>query len=37
MQSQSERDELAEALQAGDEAVFGQLANRHRAELKAHC
>jgi RNA polymerase sigma-70 factor, ECF subfamily len=37
MQSQNEQGELAEALQAGDEAVFGRLANRHRAELKAHC
>lgn len=37
MQSQTEHDELAEALRAGDEAAFTRLANRHRAELKAHC
>jgi len=37
MQSQTEHDELAEALRAGDEDAFTQLANRHRAELKAHC
>jgi hypothetical protein len=33
VQLQSDRDELAEALQVGDEAVFGLLANHHRAEL----
>jgi RNA polymerase sigma-70 factor, ECF subfamily len=37
MQSQTEHDELAEALRAGDEATFTRLANRHRSELKAHC
>jgi RNA polymerase sigma-70 factor, ECF subfamily len=37
MQSQTEHDELAEALRAGDEPTFNRLADRHRAELKAHC
>ncbi len=37
MTETTERDELAEALRAGDEAVFAKLSSRHRAELNAHC
>jgi RNA polymerase sigma-70 factor, ECF subfamily len=37
MTETTEHDELAEALRAGNEGVFTQLASRHRAELKAHC
>lgn len=33
----TELDDLAQALRAGNEAVFTQLASRHRLELKAHC
>lgn len=31
------RDELAEALRTGNEAVFTELVSRHRGALEAHC
>lgn len=34
---QTENDELAQALRAGDETTFNELARRHRTALKAHC
>lgn len=43
MELQNERERtsedvaLAEAVRSGDEAAFGELAERHRAELRAHC
>jgi RNA polymerase sigma-70 factor (ECF subfamily) len=35
--SEVEESQLLEAAQAGDEAAFGRLAERHRGELHAHC
>jgi RNA polymerase sigma-70 factor (ECF subfamily) len=40
MQSQTEsgeREQLVQALRAGDERVFSEVVSRHRLELKAHC